>query len=135
MPGLREAYERARPGAWVIGWKLDASQRDELLARFPPRFGRVVAHHVTLRPFVAADSPLPDPVQAQLVGEACDGEGVQAFVVAIDGSTARPDGGTWHVTWSLAPGRKAKESNDVIARGWTALDAPVALRLAPASFR
>ena len=33
----------------------------------------------------------------------------------VDGTIARPDGGTWHITWSLAEGRAAKESNDVIA--------------------
>ena len=55
------------------------------------------------------------------------------MVVAIEGETGRPDGSTWHITWSLGPGRKAKESNDVIAaRGWTAFDEPVPLRLVPA---
>ena len=56
-----------------------------------------------------------------MVGVADDGEGVQALVVEIGGGTWRPDGSTYHVTWSLADGRGAVESYDVIReRGWTA---------------
>jgi hypothetical protein len=70
--------------------------------------------------------PLPQaPHSARIIGRADDGNGVEAMVVALDGSSSRPDGGTWHVTWSLGEGRKAKESNDVIAAyGWTAMDGP-----------
>ena len=57
-------------------------------------------------------------------------------VVEIDGSTRRPDGSTYHITWSLADGRKAKESNDVIRdHGWQPWDAPIDVRLQPAIFR
>jgi hypothetical protein len=53
-------------------------------------------------------------------------------VVRIGGSTDRPDGGTYHITWSLAEGRDAKESNDVIAaRGWQPVDPPIEVRLQP----
>ena len=61
-----------------------------------------------------------------------DGRGVQALVLRIAGTTARPDGSRWHVTWSLdrAAGRKPVESNTVIAeRGWSAVDPPEPLRL------
>ena len=54
-------------------------------------------------------------------------------VVEIDGATTRPDGGTWHVTWSLGEGRRAQESNNVIARGWEPCD-PEPLVLIPASW-
>ena len=66
-----------------------------------------------------------------------DAAGVQAMVVRIGGSERRPDGGTWHITWSLdrAKGRKAGESNDVIARlGWRDIVPPVPIRLKPARF-
>lgn len=76
---------------------------------------------------------MPDlSANARIVGRADDGRGVEAMVVELDGSTTRPDGGIWHVTWSLADGREARESNDVIAiHGWAALDGP-ALALLPA---
>ncbi len=118
----------------VLGWKLDPREREALLARFPPAFGEAVADHVTLRVKVSAEEALPRPVSARIVGEASDGRGVQAMVVELDGTTDRPDGSTYHITWSLGPGRRAKESNDVIReRGWRALD-PVPVSLTPARF-
>ena len=131
-----DAQRLARTGSEVMGWKLDPAQREQLLARFAPRYERAIADHVTLRPRVDPSSALPDEAQGEIVGQADDGEGVQAMVVRIAGSTDRPGGGTYHITWSLGPGRKAKESNDVIAaRGWRPLDEPVPVRLKPAFFR
>ena len=119
----------ADPTHVYTGWLVDPATRDALLARFPPRFERVVAHHVTLK-FGGQTAEPPGEVSAEIVGEAWDEAGVQAIVVAIDGATARPDGGTFHITWSLAEGREARESNDVIAaRGWTSLAEPVPVRL------
>ena len=117
----------------VAGWKLDPEQRAELLRQFPPRYGEVVADHVTLESDVPADAPPPPPAEAEIVGRADDGAGVEAMVVRLAGSTDRPDGSTFHITWSLAPGREAVESNDVIAkRGWTAFGLPMPVRLIPA---
>jgi hypothetical protein len=119
----------ADPTHFYTGWLLDPAEREALLARFPPRYPRAAAHHVTLKFGDAAAQP-PGEVAAEIVGEADDGQGVQAMVVAIDGTTTRPDGGTFHITWSLADGREARESNAVIAqRGWAALPAPLAVRL------
>lgn len=108
------------------GWKLDRAQREALLGRYPPRYAEAVADHVTLLSDKAggdsADPPNPAP-DARIVGRADDGAGVEAMVVAIGGSTDRPDGGVWHVTWSLAEGREARDSNDVIAQhGWSEFD-------------
>jgi len=117
----------------VTGWKLPPEDRARLLEAIPPHFTNLVADHVTLQTGTGADTPLPPRTSATVLGEIDDGEGVQALVVAIAGSTSRPDGGTYHITWSLAPGRNAKESNDVIARlGWRPLSEPVAIALQPA---
>src|SRR5690348_13286008 len=117
----------------VVGWKLDRGEREALLDRFPPRYPKVVADHVTFLTRVADDALLPPEAEARIVGRADDGGGVEAMVVAIEGGTDRPDGSTWHVTWSLGPGREARESNDVIAgRGWTRWEEPVPIRLIPA---
>lgn len=119
----------------TTGWKLDRTLRADLLRRYPPRYPNIVADHVTLRPPGDADdqSALPGSVtSARIIGRADDDKGVEAMVVAIDGSTARPDGGTWHITWSLTEGRRARESNDVIAaHGYLAFEG-VALTLVPA---
>jgi len=101
----------------TIGWKLDRQQRAALLARYPARYENVVADHVTLS---VAGSEQPEPLSnAEIIGYVDDENGIEAMIVAIDGSTVRPDGKIWHITWSTASGRTARESNDVIAKiGW-----------------
>ncbi|WP_353859894.1 hypothetical protein [Azospirillum formosense] len=117
-----------------VGWALPEAERARLLTRFPARYARTVAHHVTLAHGVPASHPLPAEREGAVLGLADDGEGVQALVVAIAGTPHRPGGGTYHVTWSLGPGRRAVESNAVITRlGWTAVE-PVAVRLEPRFF-
>lgn len=115
-----------------VGWKVDRDDRQRLLERFPPRYERAVADHVTLKG-QADEAALPPAVDCVIVGRADDEAGVEAMVVEIDGFTARPDGSTFHITWSLAPGRRAVESNDVIAsRRWTALNERAPVRVRPA---
>lgn len=135
MASPAQTYERARKtgGQTVIGWALDRAERIELLLQFPPRYGNVVADHVTLAARVGREAPLPEPITGEIVGRADDGRGVEAMVVRIAGSSDRPDGSTWHITWSLSDGRRAKESNDVIAqRGWEPIALPMPVQLTPA---
>ena len=130
-----EAARNAGEGSTVIGWALDREQRKELLQQFPPRFDDVVADHVTLSAQVARNADLPGEILADIVGRVDDGDGVEALVVSIDGTTDRPDGSTYHITWSLdkAKGRRARESNDVIReRGWEPVELPMPVRLTPA---
>ena len=123
----------AKPGS-VIGWLLAEDDRERLLDQFKPKFEKTVAHHVTLQTN-AEREPEPREVKAAIVGRTDDGEGVEAMVVAIDGSTDRPDGSTYHITWSLGPDRRARESNDVLKeRGWDELDHPIPITLEPGRF-
>src|SRR5690606_40092965 len=75
MPGLskvpspQDIVRHARPGRSVVGWKLDRAQRAELLAKLDPKYGKVVADHVTLAANVARDTPLPDAVTGEAVGD------------------------------------------------------------------
>ena len=124
----------AKPGT-VTGWKLPPAEREMLLQRFPPRYENVIADHVTLRVGATPETPLPrKPDEARIVGHADDGESLECLVVEMDGTTDRPDGSTYHITWSLGPGRKARESNDLLRdRGWKPTDATV-VELEPARF-
>jgi len=132
MPSSNDVVIQARPGKSVVGWKLDRAQRREMLAHIVPHYSNVVADHVTLAAKVARETPLPDPVEAQAVGQIDDGRGVQALVVAVAGSTDRPGGGIYHITWSLGPGRQAKESNDALAaQPWQPLGEAIDLVLEP----
>jgi len=106
-----------------------------LLQHFPPKYDNVIGDHVTLRVGANAATPLPrKPDAPRIVGYADDGESLECLVVEMDGTTDRPDGSTYHITWSLGPGRKARESNDVLRdRGWQPTD-PVGIELEPARF-
>ncbi len=130
-PSAQEAAAAAGNGDSVIGWKLDREQRKELLQQFPPRYSNVDADHVTLTR-AAADAALPDETLCEIVGRADDGRGVEAMVVSLGGTTHRPDGSTYHITWSLEPGRHGQESNDVLAsEPWTMFDLPMPVKLIP----
>ena len=120
----------------VIGWKLDRLQRAELLERFPPRYRDAIADHVTLKSNSQRDE-LPGPVASAIVGRADDGDSLECMVVTINGTIDRPDGSTFHITWSLdkSKGRQARESNDVLKqRGWSNLPEPLPIKLEPARF-
>lgn len=133
MPSPEETVRAARPGHSVVGWRLDRRQRAAMIERIKPAYANVVADHVTLAANVAANTPLPDAVAAEAIGRIDDGRGVEALVVAVEGTIGRPGGGTYHITWSLGPGRRAKESNDALAaRAWQPLPEPIALELTPA---
>lgn len=116
----------------IAGWRLSASQRDALLKAFEPRYERTIADHVTLRYGTDSDTPLPTARSGEIIGEVDDGRGVQALIVRIGGTTDRGDGSHYHITWSLAPGREAKESNDILASTpWRRIDPPMCIDLKP----
>ena len=125
----------AKPGT-VTGWKLPQVERELLLRSFPPKYENVVADHVTLRVGATPETPLPTaPDRSWVVGRADDGESLECLVVELDGTTDRPDGSTYHITWSLGPGRRARESNDVLReQGWEFIEAPIPVELEPARF-
>lgn len=125
----------AKPGT-VIGWKLPQIERELLLGRFPPRYENVLADHVTLRSGATSNTPLPGkPGGSNVVGRADDGHSLECLVVEIDGTTDRPDGSTYHITWSLGPGRHARQSNDLLRdRCWGYIEKPIPVELVPARF-
>ena len=124
----------AKPGT-VTGWKLPEVERELLLRRFPPKYEKVDADHVTLRVGATAETPLPATPVAQVVGRADDGSSLECLVVELDGTTDRPDGSTYHITWSLGPHRRARESNDLLRdQGWDYIEAPIPVMLEPARF-
>jgi hypothetical protein len=136
------------------GWELSESERTRVLAMIAPAYPDVVAHHITEALGKFDELSTPPEVSAVIVGIADDGEGCQALVVEIDGSSKRykPDtipgkalefsssvtslGGTYHITWSLdkAAGRKPVDSNGVIAAGWNYLPHEVPIKVTPRVF-
>lgn len=120
--------------ARAVGWLLGSDHRERLMRLVPPRYPDVIAHHVTLEG--RTQRAPPADVSGEVVGVADDGLGVQALVVALHGSTQRPDGGVYHITWSIdrAAGREPFDSNAVIAQhGWRDLD-PTSIELTGGEF-
>ena len=132
-PSAQEAAAKAGSGESVTGWKLDREQRKELLQQFPTQYRNVIADHVTLQTEASEEAPLPEEDHGEIIGCVDDGRGVQAMIVSIGGTTDRPDGSTYHITWSLEEGRKANESNDVLReQPWVRFDLPMPIKLQPA---
>lgn len=99
-----------------LGWELTDADRSRLLALFPPKYPDVVAHHVTERFGVPEDAPPPEPASFVVVGVTEVPGRLQTLVVSVNGATARSDGETYHVTWSLdrATGAKPMDSKKAI---------------------
>jgi hypothetical protein len=100
---------------------LDSKSRRELQKKFPPKYPDFIGHHVTLKFGVPKDTPNPrQPDTIEVVGYKDDGKGVEALVIAINGKSERPDGSTYHITWSIdkSAGRKPVDSNKVLKGGF-----------------
>jgi hypothetical protein len=124
----------AKPGT-DTGWKLTRDESEQLHKHYTPKYEKVIADNVPLRTGATPETPLPRKPEARIVGRADDGASLECLVVELDGTTERPDGSVYHVTWSLGPGRKARESNDVLRdQGWGHLPAPIDVSLKPARF-
>jgi len=94
---------------------LTDSARTELLQKFRPKYNRVYAHHVTERFGVGIDTPVPYDSIVSAYAHIDTEDGLELLLVSVDGRNKRPDGGTYHITWSLNPDLyKPVDSNKVI---------------------
>jgi hypothetical protein len=101
--------------------ELSQASRIQLAQMFPAKFGDFIGHHITYAFGVKSDVPLPEVQNIEVVGYAVDPQGIEALVVSVNGTTVRPDGKTFHITWSLDrdAGFKPVHSNDLVSKGWT----------------
>jgi hypothetical protein len=123
--------------SYYTGWLLPDQARHKLLAMFPPLFPEVVAHHITYEFPAKPMSILPSATEAQVFGYATDGVSLECLVVAIEGTTERPDGKTYHITWSLdrEKGGRPFKSNLVLARqGFERVYPPITIPIIPQRF-
>lgn len=109
-----------------LAYEISHQIREELAERFPPQFPDFIGHHIT-KVFGVMESAFPEEtVEVSIIGYVAEA-GLEALVVAINGSTKRPDGKPYHITWSLdrALGKAPKMSNDLIEReDWVVLQKP-----------
>ncbi len=116
---------------------LDIKSRRELAKVFPPKYPEFVGHHITLKFGVPRDAPTPRPAEVKVVGYADDGEGLEALIVEVNGKTVRPDGGLYHITWSLdrSKGRKPVQSNALVKQEGHELDQTYPITTTPEVLR
>jgi hypothetical protein len=105
------------------GWALNEVEMSALRRHMHiPKFPDVRGHHVTHTFGVGPEHPLPAELSGTICGYASDDKGVEALILRIGGTTKRPDGSVFHVTWSLdkSAGYSSADSNKIIAeRGWS----------------
>lgn len=104
-------------GAFLV----DQSSRDMVVRLYPPKFPELIGHHVShqfVRDANVDREIAPSPTTVSIIGYACN-DGLEAFAVAVDGNTLRPDGKTYHLTWSLdrSKGYKPVDSNELVLKG------------------
>ena len=122
-----------------LGYLLSENSRERLMGMFPPIHPDVIGEHVT-HTFggVNEDTPLPEtPKSAQVIGFA-ENDKVQCLVVRIDGTVKRPDGKTFHITWSIdrSKGARPVDSNACIEQdGYEKIRGWVDIELTPKLFK
>lgn len=115
------------------GYLLTEKTRGMLLQRFPPKYQRVVAHHITETFGVSKDhAPPKAPESVEVVGYIDSGDGVEGLLVAVNSSVKRPDGAKYHITWSLDTGRKPVETNIYVDKA-VPVD-PIEIEVEPKTF-
>ena len=123
---------------------LTPESKRRLMARFHPAYPKIAADHVTHRFGVNDFSDLQWADKIEIIGMVDDKHGIQALLVRVDGETRRPDGGTYHITWSYDPNKiippflrdeegpapyESKHSNGIIKHWQDQNDGKVSARL------
>lgn len=94
---------------------LSDESRAQLEEKFPPLYPNFIGHHVTVAFGVPVDAEAPEDAEVKVVGSIDSGDGLQALVVSVNGNNKRPDGGRYHITWSLDSEKYApKDSNELL---------------------
>ena len=114
------------------GYELTNSSRDTLLKLYPPKHEKVICHHITESYNVPKDAPVPAmPSNVKIVGY-IDEDGVEGFLVSVNGSTTRPDNKKYHITHSIALNRKPVDTNNYTGQAKT-ID-PIDINVTPKNF-
>jgi len=117
---------------------LTNAARRSLLDRFPPLYSMVKADHITYRFGQQGFGDLFHPRAVEVIGMVDSGDGLQALIVTVNGQQYRPDGGPYHITWSLDPKKyEAVHSNQLVSRAlelgfFTRIAPPVKIDVSPA---
>lgn len=102
-----------------LAFVLSDNARSMLLLSFRPKFSKVYVHHVTVEFRLTQEKldkilqELGDPKKVVLTGFSRS-DHLELATVTLNGKTKRPDGGTYHITYSLDPPKKPVDSNQLL---------------------
>lgn len=100
----------------TICYELDKESKSMLMAKFPPKYPEVRYDHITIQ-MGGLGAKVPEPAQkVEVVGIANDGNGIEAFIVRVNGAPMRQDGRAWHITASFDSSKNAPACFDVFAK-------------------
>jgi hypothetical protein len=95
--------------------------RNKLLLKFPPKYSRVYAHHITFE--YGVNAKLPPDAKIKIVGYCDSNTGVEVLVCEVNNTIDRPDGSIYHITWSLNNGYRPVDSNRILKEyGWSNIE-------------
>jgi hypothetical protein len=117
-----------------MAYTLSADSRSKLLLHFRPKYPETICEHITYKFPAKSNEEMPPEVhEAHVVGYEDSGDGIEALVVEINGSTKRPDGKLFHITLSLdrAKGKKPFHSNALVNNSYKHVP-PFAIHVTPA---
>jgi hypothetical protein len=107
---------------------ITSNSRATLKKEIPFLHSRPVGHHITYK---YPDFSNPPPTKSvKVIGVAQDDQ-AQALIVEIDGSTERPDKGTFHITWSLKHVPPVYSNTLIRESGWKPLEEPIEIQVVP----
>jgi len=119
-------------GNMYTAYVLTDEARGKLVEKFPPKYEKFIGHHVTEQFGVPKETEAPEQARIKVIGRADTGDGLEALVVSVDGSQDRPNGGVYHITWSLDPAKYSpKDSNNLVANSRFSLSMPVEVETIP----
>ena len=101
---------------------------------YPPKHPDFLGHHITF--MFGKGATTPPQAKINLIGY-CLTDKVECFVAEVNGSMVRPDGGVYHLTWSIdkSKGAKPVHSNAAIENnGFQHLDDPIEITTTPRIF-
>ncbi len=115
-----------------LAFEVPENARLALAKLLPPKYPDFIGHHITEQ-FGVPPSEQSRVAKIKVVGHA-EEDGLEALVVEVDGELHRPDGKTYHITWSLdrSKGKKPAMSNALIQQGFETV--PVYQFSAPLKF-
>ena len=100
----------------TICYELSKSSKAMLMAKFPPKYPDVRYDHVTIK-MGGLGAKIPAAAEkVEVVGIADDGNGLEAFIVRVNGTPTRQDGRAWHITASFDSSKMAPAAFDVLSK-------------------